>query len=103
VTVADLVKAFKVARTRVQCVLVNACSTLAGEGVCAARARPGGDRVAAQAGWPGLAALAATTAVILGTLRLWRPQWFTRLVTAPLRNRWRWWFYRRPLARMDRQ
>jgi len=48
-----------------------------------------------RAGWPGLVALAATAAVILGALRLWRPRWFTRLVTAPLRDRWRWWFYRR--------
>jgi DNA segregation ATPase FtsK/SpoIIIE, S-DNA-T family len=49
----------------------------------------------AQAGWPGLVALAVTTVVIFGALRLWRPQWFTRLVTVPLRDRWRWWFYRR--------
>ena len=49
-----------------------------------------------QAGWPGLTALAA---VDLG--RRWRycgsrwPDWFARLVTVPVRCRWRWWYYRR--------
>jgi S-DNA-T family DNA segregation ATPase FtsK/SpoIIIE len=49
----------------------------------------------AEAGWPGLVILAGTTAVGLIALRVWRPDWFTRLVTQPARNRWRWWFYRR--------
>ena len=29
------------------------------------------------------------------TLRLWRPDWFARLVTVPVRCRWRWLVYRR--------
>ncbi|HEX9358417.1 MAG TPA: cell division protein FtsK, partial [Streptosporangiaceae bacterium] len=31
----------------------------------------------------------------LATLRLWRPDWYARLVTVPLRCRWRWFGYRR--------
>jgi len=46
-------------------------------------------------GWPALAALAAGLTVSLAGLRVWRPGWFSRLVTAPARNRWRWWCYRR--------
>ena len=49
----------------------------------------------AYAGLPGELALAGTIAAGLVVLRLWRPDWFTRLVTVPLRCRWRWWFYRR--------
>jgi len=45
--------------------------------------------------WPGLAIAATTLAVVLANLRLWRPAWFTALVTRPLRNRWRWLCYRR--------
>ena len=48
-----------------------------------------------RAGWPGLAVLAGTVAAVLVVLRFWRPDWFSRLVTAPLRDQWRWWFYRR--------
>jgi S-DNA-T family DNA segregation ATPase FtsK/SpoIIIE len=48
-----------------------------------------------RAGWPGLAVLAGTVTAVLVVLRFWRPDWFSRLVTAPLRDRWRWWFYRR--------
>jgi len=46
------------------------------------------------AGWPALAVLAGNAAVSLVMLRLWRPGWFARLVTIPLRCRWRWWRYR---------
>jgi DNA segregation ATPase FtsK/SpoIIIE, S-DNA-T family len=46
-------------------------------------------------GWPGEAVLAGVIAAALTVLRLWRPDWFARLVTVPLRCRWRWWFYRR--------
>jgi len=46
-------------------------------------------------GLPGLAALAGGLAVSLTGLRIWRPGWFSRLVTVPARNRWRWWCYRR--------
>ncbi len=46
-------------------------------------------------GWPGLAALAAGMVTSLAALRIWRPGWFTRWITSPLRCRWRWWFYRR--------
>jgi S-DNA-T family DNA segregation ATPase FtsK/SpoIIIE len=46
-------------------------------------------------GWPALAALAGGLAPALAGLRIWRPAWFSRLVTVPARSRWRWWFYRR--------
>ena len=46
-------------------------------------------------GWPGLAALAGFVVAVLALLRLLCPDWFTRLITQPARNRWRWWFYRR--------
>jgi S-DNA-T family DNA segregation ATPase FtsK/SpoIIIE len=46
-------------------------------------------------GWRGMAALAVVAAGVLVNLRLWRPGLFARLVTVPLRCRWRWWFYRR--------
>ena len=49
----------------------------------------------AEAGWPGLTVLAEVTLAFLVTLRLCRPAWFARLITVPLRCRWRWWFYRR--------
>jgi DNA segregation ATPase FtsK/SpoIIIE, S-DNA-T family len=48
-----------------------------------------------EAGWPGLAVLAAVTVTGLTVLRLAWPHWFARLVARPARNRWRWWFYRR--------
>jgi len=48
-----------------------------------------------KAGWPGLIALAVLTTGGPAVLRLWRPDWFTRLVGTPARCRWRWWFYRR--------
>jgi hypothetical protein len=46
-------------------------------------------------GWPGLIALVLLVVAGLAALRLLRPDWFTRLVSGPARNRWRWWFYRR--------
>jgi S-DNA-T family DNA segregation ATPase FtsK/SpoIIIE len=46
-------------------------------------------------GWPALAALAGGLAAALTGLRVWRPAWFSRLVTGPARDRWRWWCYRR--------
>ncbi|HEX9357963.1 MAG TPA: hypothetical protein VF933_29615, partial [Streptosporangiaceae bacterium] len=42
----------------------------------------------AKAGWPGVVVLANVTVASLVTLRLWRPEWFARLVTVPLRCRW---------------
>jgi DNA segregation ATPase FtsK/SpoIIIE, S-DNA-T family len=48
-----------------------------------------------QADWPGPAGLAAGAGVGLAVLRAWRPDWFARLVTVPLRCRRRWWCYRR--------
>ena len=49
----------------------------------------------AKAGWPGVVVLANVTVASLVTLRLWRPDWYARLVTVPLRCRWRWLVYRR--------
>jgi DNA segregation ATPase FtsK/SpoIIIE, S-DNA-T family len=46
-------------------------------------------------GWSGLAVLAGAVLVALVALRLAWPSWFARLVTRPVRNRWRWWCYRR--------
>jgi len=48
-----------------------------------------------NAGWQAVAALAGAAAAGLLTLRLARPDWFTRFVSLPVRCRWRWWFYRR--------
>ena len=48
-----------------------------------------------RTGWPGVIAQAAVVLAGLMTLRLAWPGWFTRLVSRPARNRWRWWFYRR--------
>jgi S-DNA-T family DNA segregation ATPase FtsK/SpoIIIE len=48
-----------------------------------------------HAGWPGVAGLGIAVAVGLLALRIWWPDWFTRLVGVPVRCRWRWWFYRR--------
>jgi len=45
-------------------------------------------------GWPGVVVLATTVITGLAALRLWRPVWFARLVTVPVRCRWRWWVYR---------
>ena len=56
---------------------------------------PGHPHLGCKTGWPGVVVLASVTAAALVTLRLWRPDWFTRLVTVPVRCRWRWWFYRR--------
>jgi len=49
----------------------------------------------AKAGWPGVIVLANVIIAVLVTLRLWRPDWYARLVTVPLRCRWRWFLYRR--------
>jgi DNA segregation ATPase FtsK/SpoIIIE, S-DNA-T family len=46
-------------------------------------------------GWPGLAGLALAAVTGLAGLRVIQPDWFTRFVTVPLRDWWRWWFYRR--------
>ena len=48
-----------------------------------------------QAGWPGVAVLVNVTVGVLVTLRIWRPDWYARLVSTPARCRWRWWCYRR--------
>src|ERR1035438_1008871 len=48
-----------------------------------------------HAGWPGVAGLGITVAAGLVALRIWWPEWFTRLAAVPVRCRWRWWFYRR--------
>ena len=48
-----------------------------------------------RASWPGVIALAAVVLAGLITLKVAWPRWFTRLVSRPVRNRWRWWFYRR--------
>ncbi len=46
-------------------------------------------------GWPGLAGLALAAVTGLAGLRVIQPDWFTRFVTVPVRDWWRWWFYRR--------
>jgi S-DNA-T family DNA segregation ATPase FtsK/SpoIIIE len=50
-------------------------------------------------GWPGLVTvvvvLVLVTVFALISLRLLRPDWFTRFVADPSRDRWRHWFYRR--------
>ncbi len=48
-----------------------------------------------RAGWPGLVILTAVVLTVLVALRVAWPAWFARLVSCPVRNRWRWWFYRR--------
>jgi S-DNA-T family DNA segregation ATPase FtsK/SpoIIIE len=46
-------------------------------------------------GWPATCGLAISIVVTLAVWR-WRfPNSFRLYVTAPVRNRWRWWFYRR--------
>jgi S-DNA-T family DNA segregation ATPase FtsK/SpoIIIE len=50
-------------------------------------------------GWPGLAAVVVVLVLVVSfaliALRLLRPDWFTRFVAGPARDKWRWWFYRR--------
>ena len=46
-------------------------------------------------GWPGVAGLAVVASIGLAGLRALQPEWFARFVAGPVRNRWRWWFYRR--------
>jgi S-DNA-T family DNA segregation ATPase FtsK/SpoIIIE len=49
----------------------------------------------AKAGWPGVVVLANVSIASLVTLRLARPDWYSRLVSVPAKSRWRWWCYRR--------
>ena len=63
---------------------------------------PGADAVAALVvvtwlglSWPGVAGLAAVAITGLAGLRIIQPAWFARFVAVPVRDRWRWWFYRR--------
>ena len=46
-------------------------------------------------GWPGVAGLAVVASIGLAGLRVLQPEWFARFVAVPVRDRWRWWFYRR--------
>ena len=46
-------------------------------------------------GWPGLAITAGLIVAVLAALRLGWPDLFARLVTAPARDGWRHWHYRR--------
>jgi DNA segregation ATPase FtsK/SpoIIIE, S-DNA-T family len=48
-----------------------------------------------QAGWPGIIAAVTSTLGALVILRIVWPGWFTRLISVPVRCRWRWWHYRR--------
>jgi len=45
--------------------------------------------------WPGVAGLAAMALIGLTGLRVLQPVWFARFVAVPVRDWWRWWFYRR--------
>jgi S-DNA-T family DNA segregation ATPase FtsK/SpoIIIE len=49
----------------------------------------------AQAAWPGVVILVSATLAALVALRLWWPGWYSRLVSVPIRCRWRWLHYRR--------
>jgi len=49
----------------------------------------------ANTGWQGLVTVAGVVVTCLAALRLASPRWFTRLVSSPARDRWRWWCYRR--------
>ena len=49
----------------------------------------------AETGWPGVVVLACVTVAVLVTLRIWWPDWYARLVSGPMRCRWRWLGYRR--------
>jgi S-DNA-T family DNA segregation ATPase FtsK/SpoIIIE len=46
-------------------------------------------------GWPGEVVLAAIAVAGLTGLRIMRPDWFAQFIAVPLRDRFRWWFYRR--------
>ena len=46
-------------------------------------------------GWPGVAGLALAALAGLAGLRVIQPEWFARFVAVPVRDWWRWWFYRR--------
>ena len=46
-------------------------------------------------GWPGVVGLALAAVAGLAGLRVIQPEWFARFVAAPVRDWWRWWFYRR--------
>jgi len=46
-------------------------------------------------GWPGIAGLAAMAVIGLVGLRAMQPVWFAWFVAVPVRDWWRWWFYRR--------
>ena len=46
-------------------------------------------------GWPGVAGLALAAGAALAGLRVIQPEWFARFVATPVRDWWRWWFYRR--------
>ena len=46
-------------------------------------------------GWPGVVVLVVFVVALLVTARLGWPDWFARYVTAPARDKWRWWCYRR--------
>ncbi len=46
-------------------------------------------------GWPGVAGLALAAVAGLAGLRVIQPEWFARFVAVPVRDWWRWWFYRR--------
>lgn len=48
-----------------------------------------------NAGWRGVAGLAAAVAITLAVWRLRHPGSFGLYVACPARDRWRWWFYRR--------
>ena len=45
--------------------------------------------------WPGVVGLAVIAVVGVAGLRVIQPSWFARFVAVPMRDRLRWWFYRR--------
>jgi S-DNA-T family DNA segregation ATPase FtsK/SpoIIIE len=48
-----------------------------------------------RGGWAGMAVLADAVTTVLAALWLFWPRWYARLISGPIRCRWRWWFYRR--------
>lgn len=49
----------------------------------------------AKTGWSGVVVLVGVAIAAVVTLRIWRPDYYARVVSIPARCRWRWFTYRR--------